>query len=101
MEFQCLLEVSCPFLSVSIVKFVPKVPNLRCAKRQAQRMIATSAIAKNQEFGRKLNMTGRPTMFFADGELVPGAIHGQPEKTLKNDTQGNRGSARTSEGLSG
>lgn len=34
----------------------------------------TSAIAKNQEFGRKLNITGTPTMFFADGERVPGAM---------------------------
>ncbi|MDP2880936.1 MAG: DsbC family protein [Azonexus sp.] len=34
----------------------------------------TSAVTKNQEFGRKLNITGTPTMFFADGERVPGAI---------------------------
>ena len=34
----------------------------------------TSAITKNQEFGRKLNITGTPTMFFADGERVPGAM---------------------------
>lgn len=34
----------------------------------------TSAIGKNQEFGRKLNITGTPTMFFADGERVPGAM---------------------------
>lgn len=34
----------------------------------------TSAIAKNQEFGRKLNITGTPTMFFGDGERVPGAM---------------------------
>ena len=32
----------------------------------------TSAIAKNQAFGRKLNITGTPTMFFANGERVPG-----------------------------
>lgn len=34
----------------------------------------TSAIAKNQEFGRKLNISGTPTMFFSDGERVPGAM---------------------------
>lgn len=34
----------------------------------------TSAITKNQEFGRKLNITGTPTMFFSDGERVPGAM---------------------------
>lgn len=34
----------------------------------------TTAIEKNREFGRKLNITGTPTMFFADGERVPGAM---------------------------
>ncbi|UCV11116.1 DsbC family protein [Dechloromonas denitrificans] len=34
----------------------------------------TTAVSKNQEFGRKLNITGTPTMFFADGERVPGAM---------------------------
>lgn len=34
----------------------------------------TSAVAKNQEYGRKLNISGTPTMFFGDGERVPGAI---------------------------
>jgi thiol:disulfide interchange protein DsbC len=34
----------------------------------------TAAVTKNQEFGRKLNITGTPTIFFADGERVPGAI---------------------------
>src|SRR5574343_470895 len=34
----------------------------------------TSAIAKNQEFGRKLNISGTPTIFFVDGERVPGAM---------------------------
>jgi thiol:disulfide interchange protein DsbC len=32
----------------------------------------TSAVTKNQEFGRKLNISGTPTMFFGDGERVPG-----------------------------
>lgn len=34
----------------------------------------TSAVTKNQEFGRKLNIQGTPTIFFADGERVPGAV---------------------------
>lgn len=34
----------------------------------------TSAITKNQEFGRKLNINGTPTLFFADGERIPGAV---------------------------
>jgi len=34
----------------------------------------TAAVGKNQEFGRKFNITGTPTMFFADGERVPGAM---------------------------
>lgn len=34
----------------------------------------TAAVSKNQEFGRKLNITGTPTMFFSDGERVPGAM---------------------------
>lgn len=34
----------------------------------------TSAIARNQEFGRRLNINGTPTLFFADGERIPGAV---------------------------
>lgn len=34
----------------------------------------TAAVDKNREFGRKLNITGTPTIFFADGERVPGAM---------------------------
>ena len=34
----------------------------------------TVAITRNQEFGRKLNITGTPTMFFGNGERVPGAM---------------------------
>jgi thiol:disulfide interchange protein DsbC len=33
-----------------------------------------SAIARNQDFGRRLNITGTPTLFFSDGERVPGAM---------------------------
>lgn len=34
----------------------------------------TTAIMKNLEFGHKLNVTGTPTLFFADGERIPGAV---------------------------
>ncbi len=34
----------------------------------------TTAVVKNQEYGRKLNIQGTPTMFFGDGERVPGAV---------------------------
>lgn len=34
----------------------------------------TSAVARNQEYGQKLNITGTPTMFFANGERIPGAM---------------------------
>ena len=34
----------------------------------------TSAVTKNQEFGRKLNISGTPTMFFGDGERGAGAV---------------------------
>lgn len=34
----------------------------------------TSAITRNQEYGRRLNITGTPTIVFADGERVPGAV---------------------------
>lgn len=34
----------------------------------------TAAVTKNQEFARKLMITGTPTLFFGDGERVPGYI---------------------------
>ncbi|MDR0776007.1 MAG: DsbC family protein [Azonexus sp.] len=34
----------------------------------------TSAVTRNQEYGRRLNISGTPTLFFADGERVPGAL---------------------------
>ncbi|QLQ26345.1 MAG: DsbC family protein [Dechloromonas sp.] len=33
-----------------------------------------TAITRNQEYGRRLGISGTPTMFFADGERVPGAM---------------------------
>ena len=29
---------------------------------------------KSFELGRRLNITGTPTLFFADGERIPGAV---------------------------
>ena len=34
----------------------------------------TSAVQKNIELGRKLAISGTPTLFFADGERFPGAV---------------------------
>ena len=34
----------------------------------------TTAVDKNREFASKLKITGTPTIFFADGERVPGAM---------------------------
>ena len=43
----------------------------------------TSALTRNVEFGKKNKITGTPTMFFADGTRVPGAIDSaQVEKLL-------------------
>ena len=37
----------------------------------------TAAIDRNVDFGRKHKITGTPTVFFADGSRVPGAISAQ------------------------
>lgn len=43
----------------------------------------TAALERNLEFGRKHKITGTPTVFFADGSRVPGAISAQQvEKML-------------------
>lgn len=43
----------------------------------------TSALQRNVEFGRKFRITGTPTLIFADGNRVPGAIPAaQVEKFL-------------------
>ena len=74
-----------------------KSNNLWCAKDKAKawqdwmvREVAiptatcdTSALTRNVEFGKKHKITGTPTMFFADGTRVPGAIDNvQVEKML-------------------
>jgi len=43
----------------------------------------TAALQRNIEFGRKYNITGTPTLIFADGTRAPGAIPAaQVEKQL-------------------
>lgn len=43
----------------------------------------TAAIERNRSFGQKYNITGTPTLFFADGTRTPGAIPAaQIEKQL-------------------
>ena len=47
-----------------------------------------SAIDRNVEFGKKLKITGTPTVFFANGSRVPGAISAQQvEKFLAEAKQ--------------
>jgi thiol:disulfide interchange protein DsbC len=46
----------------------------------------TSAITRNLEYGKRLKITGTPTLVFADGSRVPGAIPAtQVEKLLAGD----------------
>jgi thiol:disulfide interchange protein DsbC len=42
----------------------------------------TAALARNVEFGKKHKITGTPTMFFADGTRVPGAVDAQQVEKL-------------------
>ena len=43
-----------------------------------------AAVQRNMEFGRRYKITGTPTIFFADGTRVPGAITGaELEKRIK------------------
>ena len=47
----------------------------------------TSAVQKSVELGHKLAITGTPTLFFADGERIPGAVPmSQIEKKLDQAT---------------
>lgn len=34
----------------------------------------TTAVQKSYDLGRRLNISGTPTLFFADGERIPGAV---------------------------
>ena len=74
-----------------------KSKNIWCAKDKAKTWLDlmvrdqpvakascdTTAIERNVDFGRKHKITGTPTVFFADGSRVPGAIGAQQvEKQL-------------------
>ena len=76
---------------------VDKTKSIWCAKDRAKTWLDvmvrdqsvpkatcdTAAIDRNIEFGRKNRITGTPTVFFADGSRVPGAIStAQIEKFL-------------------
>ena len=76
---------------------VDKTKNIWCAKDKAKvwqdvmvrdipvpkAACDTTAIDRNIDFGRKHKITGTPTIFFADGSRVPGAINtAQIEKFL-------------------
>ena len=47
----------------------------------------TTAIDRNLDFGRKHKITGTPTMFFADGSRVPGAINSQQVEKFLADAK--------------
>ena len=47
----------------------------------------TAAIDRNIDFGRKHKITGTPTMFFADGSRVPGAINSQQVEKFLADAK--------------
>ncbi|MFZ2738573.1 MAG: DsbC family protein [Burkholderiaceae bacterium] len=78
---------------------VEKSKNIWCAKDRAKtwsdwmlRQQApptlscdTSAITRNSEFGRKHKISGTPTLFFADGTRVPGAINTQQIEKYLSD----------------
>ena len=76
---------------------VDKTKNIWCAKDKAKvwqdimvrdipvpkAVCDTAAVDRNIDFGRKHKITGTPTIFFADGSRVPGAINtAQIEKFL-------------------
>jgi len=45
----------------------------------------TSALARNMELGRKHKITGTPTLIFADGSRVPGALNPQQIEKLLSE----------------
>jgi thiol:disulfide interchange protein DsbC len=47
----------------------------------------TAAIDRNLDFGRKHKITGTPTLFFADGSRVPGAINTQQIEKFLTDAK--------------
>lgn len=47
----------------------------------------TTALTRNLEFGKKYKITGTPTLFFADGSRVPGAINAQQVEKFLADAK--------------
>lgn len=47
----------------------------------------TAAIDRNLDFGRRHKITGTPTLFFADGSRVPGAINTQQIEKFLTDAK--------------
>lgn len=47
----------------------------------------TAALARNVEFGKKHKITGTPTLIFADGTRVPGAINAQQIEKFLTDAK--------------
>ncbi len=47
----------------------------------------SSALARNIEFGKKYRITGTPTLIFADGSRVPGAISAQQVEKFLADAK--------------
>jgi thiol:disulfide interchange protein DsbC len=47
----------------------------------------TSALARNTEFGRKHKITGTPTLVFADGSRVPGAVPADQVEKMLNEAR--------------
>ena len=78
-----------------------KSRNIWCAKDQgksftdwmvkditpAEAKCDASAVGRNVEFGKKARITGTPTLFFADGSRVPGAIPTDRIEKLLNEAQ--------------
>jgi thiol:disulfide interchange protein DsbC len=78
-----------------------KSRNIWCAKDQgkaftdwmvkditpAEAKCDASAVARNVEFGKKVRITGTPTLFFANGARVPGAIPADRIEKLLNEAQ--------------
>ena len=47
----------------------------------------TSALERNIDFGKKHKVTGTPTLFFADGSRVPGAVNAQQVEKFLADAK--------------
>ena len=56
-------------------------------KAAADATCDTSALTRNIEFGKKYKITGTPTLLFADGSRVPGAINAQQVEKFLTDVK--------------